>query len=152
MRGNLPCSVGSVNGRRSIPAHAGEPRCHRSPPPTGRVYPRPCGGTGAAGVVGHAESGLSPPMRGNLTHIGQVPMPRRSIPAHAGEPPVGWRVLSHRRVYPRPCGGTCWRMIALTNTCGLSPPMRGNHRGSADRHANGGSIPAHAGEPPLRQA
>ena len=72
-----------------------------------------------------------------------------SIPAHAGEP-YRYPPHTHRgRVYPRARGGTFGiRMIAL-RLLGLSPRTRGNQLAKMIDSKRGGSIPAHAGEPPI---
>ena len=55
-------------------------------------------------------------------------------------------------VYPRVCGGT-WSVVRVMSCIrGLSPRMRGNHRGGAPLTDEQGSIPAYAGEPPGRQS
>ena len=72
---------------------------------------------------------------------------RRSIPAHAGEPPGADCAAWAAGVYPRPRGGTRRTGGGLTRRPGLSPPTRGN---PAVRYSYGAalrSIPAHAGEP-----
>ena len=53
--------------RRSIPAHAGEPRRARGHTGRARVYPRPRGGTGHGDADADPIHGLSPPTRGNPT-------------------------------------------------------------------------------------
>ena len=93
-----------------------------------RVYPRACGGTVVWFAVVCPRMGLSPRMRGN-----------RSV--WAGE-------RHYTRVYPRACGGTPANRVCRHNGTGLSPRMRGNRRGFLRR----GSIPAHAGEPPVLKA
>ena len=51
-------------------------------------------------------------------------------------------------VYPRVCGGTKVRLVAVEKFNGLSPRVRGNRVGSAFVAGRTGSIPACAGEPP----
>ena len=75
--------------------------------------------------------GLSPPVRGNL---------------EAGC--AGSARPSHRRVYPRLCGGTHHENVGLAGEQGLSPPVRGNPTtGPGCDSPLSGSIPACAGEP-----
>ena len=86
VRGSRRQGVGSLEGRGSIPAGAGEPDTHRASAPAMRVYPRGCGGAGVAMFEAEVISGLSPRVRGS-----HYPRPsrnpiRRSIPAGAGEP------------------------------------------------------------------
>ena len=111
------------------------------------VYPRACGGTNQSSAAATGFEGLSPRMRGNP--VGRTgPVVRcGSIPAHAGEPVLGWSPDGWRWVYPRACGGTEAVPDHWIDRVGLSPRMRGN-RGGAWADVTGlGSIPAHAGEP-----
>ena len=74
---------------------------------------------------------------------------KRSIPAHAGEPPLDHQRARRSRVYPRPRGGTDASSPARQWKIGLSPPTRGNLKPSRTSAPCLGSIPAHAGEPPM---
>ena len=132
---------------RSIPACAGEPNFDHHLVGNPEVYPRLCGGTpGQPGNRQHI-SGLSPPVRGNLSDDRRLYRKVGSIPACAGEP--GW--LHHQQlpagVYPRLCGGTprLTRMVGLSH--GLSPPVRGNLWAKMPGVGFYRSIPACAGEP-----
>ena len=132
---------------RSIPAHAGEPLSSASRWGTFGVYPRPRGGTMSMSMSMSASLGLSPPTRGNRPRAILVVRAGGSIPAHAGEPKF-WRGHGDSRsVYPRPRGGTELRFVHDNQVRGLSPPTRGNRDEADDAWENGGSIPAHAGEP-----
>ena len=74
---------------RSIPACAGEPQPAPGSSPLPQVYPRVCGGTRVIIPAVQPFMGLSPRVRGNLPG-GAVDCPvAGSIPACAGEPPVG---------------------------------------------------------------
>ena len=53
-----------------------------------------------------------------------------------------------RPVYPRPRGGTSRPTRHNSTIAGLSPPTRGNPIKRRAAFTSGGSIPAHAGEPP----
>ena len=68
VRGNPPEQLKPARRQRSIPACAGEP----CPPPRRnwgqRVYPRVCGGTMLSTPPALDEEGLSPRVRGNLSH------------------------------------------------------------------------------------
>ena len=100
-------------------------------------------------------------MRGNRGRNRRLTLRPGSIPAHAGEPDKSDERYRNKRVYPRACGGTWTDDAASLRYWGLSPRMRGNHRGvSGDARRQGspahagepsrpicGSIPAHAGEP-----
>ena len=71
----------------------------------------------------------------------------RSIPAHAGEPTGRLRDGRDKEVYPRPRGGTTSSILGAAAKEGLSPPTRGNQTLDEANLIDGGSIPAHAGEP-----
>ena len=146
-RGNLLQRRVRDGRRRSIPAHAGEPRWIRRSRADNRVYPRPRGGTTIFAFSRAQARGLSPPTRGNLAGRAHSGAPRRSIPAHAGEPP--YQTLSPRSgaVYPRPRGGTYCKACGRRLQGGLSPPTRGNQIAAPVPALSSGSIPAHAGEP-----
>ena len=105
-RGNRFCGNPVLYQARSIPAHAGEPRAEITGWANSEVYPRPRGGTPCGDNGLGEQRGLSPPTRGNRARLWRNPHRRRSIPAHAGEPPRKvWRRLCVE-VYPRPRGGT----------------------------------------------
>ena len=113
------------------------------------VYPRPRGGTSAGRRTCAGTGGLSPPTRGNRRAARELADKVGSIPAHAGEPIAASVNAGGRGVYPRPRGGTQQNSPRTTGTRGLSPPTRGNLRRVAVIERDEGSIPAHAGEPPL---
>ena len=135
------------------------------------VYPRVCGGT-TGGVSGApSTTGLSPRVRGNRNGGDDDVAKARSIPACAGEPFHGRRMLGHRRrqvyprvcggtrnpamttmwykpeVYPRVCGGTSNASTCTRTTIGLSPRVRGNQVPTPWHSGAERSIPACAGEP-----
>ena len=90
------------------------------------VYPRECGGTGAAGKARGFKKGLSPRVRGNLSMKPKTWTAYRSIPASAGEPlRVEWD-NTELKVYPRECGGTQDLLVTVYTAQGLSPRVRGN--------------------------
>ena len=146
-RGNPAFSLDLGELARSIPAHAGEPRWLAAERGCGGVYPRPRGGTRAARSRRSAASALSPPTRGNQIIAPKDVLEWRSIPAHAGEPTRPSHAKTKRGVYPRPRGGTPQRELVESAVQGLSPPTRGNLAVRRCIEPNGGSIPAHAGEP-----
>ena len=86
-RGNPIPRASPPRRRGSIPAHAGEPAERVEQKDSGTVYPRPRGGTLTRRRRMSHGDGLSPPTRGNLQRKRARDGPRRSIPAHAGEPP-----------------------------------------------------------------
>ena len=147
VRGNrLPCCR-TVPGWGSIPARAGEPPGGRLITAIAGVYPRACGGTASAAWSFPSIEGLSPRVRGNQIQIRVAGRVHGSIPARAGEP-NSWRPLDAKSwVYPRACGGTGRRRIALESALGLSPRVRGNPIICRYPVHRRWSIPARAGEP-----
>ena len=147
MRGNPQIGVLAGTAAGSIPAHAGEPFSGGFRSGNRKVYPRACGGTMDRQEPGRRGSGLTPRMRGNLSGCDSRLCGRGSIPAHAGEPCLGYLASSAVRVYPRACGGTKDFQRYASDPQGLSPRMRGNPGSGGGADADRGSIPAHAGEP-----
>ena len=152
MRGNLHALGGHERLRGSIPALAGEPPgpgVSKRPP---SVYPRACGGTLSSNLPTKPAGGLSPRLRGNRWPGGWGGRGARSIPALAGEP-HRWRGIRRwSSVYPRACGGTAYGDTQTGLGRGLSPRLRGNPTFDDQALLQKRSIPALAGEPPLRPA
>ena len=111
------------------------------------VYPRVCGGTRGEDKEECNERGLSPRVRGNQCHRVRDYTMIGSIPACAGEPPLGFGSIGGRAVYPRVCGGTSERTRRQYSPWGLSPRVRGNPGNKPLTAASPRSIPACAGEP-----
>ncbi len=152
VRGNRTQGRQLADAWGSIPARAGEPSCPTDPRRLRRVYPRACGGTTGLNTGQSIIKGLSPRVRGNPAVDVQDDRLEGSIPARAGEPKVSHQGREHAGVYPRACGGTDARGVIVLGPQGLSPRVRGNlHPGCSDCHEHG-SIPARAGEPPVRAA
>ena len=106
VRGNRHQRISAFQSVRSIPACAGEPTGIRGAKSITEVYPRVCGGTGQEGGYRMTDEGLSPRVRGNLLLGFPNAVPKRSIPACAGEPPPLRPARFRTSVYPRVCGGT----------------------------------------------
>ena len=147
VRGNHFESLGIDQIYGSIPACAGEPSYRAAGYIVSGVYPRVCGGTGVLSRDEETQEGLSPRVRGNRLASCSLYMPRRSIPACAGEPSTLWRQIEPLRVYPRVCGGTRQPGHSAPMIYGLSPRVRGNHGNGCLVMALDRSIPACAGEP-----
>ena len=168
VRGNPGAAIQVVNGRRSIPACAGEPviqwlgqgpvqglspRVRGNPSVPSPVIvssgsiPACAGEPFSRNRLQHCVRGLSPRVRGNPSYCLQLWILMRSIPACAGEPsPIAALALSPP-VYPRVCGGTRLFLELLTDCGGLSPRVRGNRCRGRGSRPSGRSIPACAGEP-----
>ena len=147
MRGNRSRSRGSMLSPGSIPAHAGQPTISSSADMAMRVYPRACGATSLSCSATPIPRGLSPRMRGNRYLDRASAEPRRSIPAHAGQPQSGADSDGYVEVYPRACGATAVARVYLYDSTGLSPRMRGNPVAAVQPSLYIRSIPAHAGQP-----
>ncbi len=131
----------------SIPACAGEPLSSKRHSTSSQVYPRVCGGAANPAQIRERIDGLSPRVRGSLFSVYQ-PEPRlRSIPACAGEPTRPLPSTRKCQVYPRVCGGASTTWTVPHDQPGLSPRVRGSHRGFWRHRDARGSIPACAGEP-----
>ena len=133
---------------RCIPARAGEPPGRGSPGRRRRVHPRACGGTSAGRPAATTPMGASPRVRGNRFRRGAGAPRRGCIPARAGEPGSPRVRSASRRVHPRACGGTWFRVTVACGLRGASPRVRGNRLAGVAVGPPDGCIPARAGEPP----
>ncbi len=106
-----------------------------------------CGGTFRFRLRRRRRRGLSPRVRGNLTHLCPHLYEKGSIPACAGEPTWATPTTTAPTVYPRVCGGTTPSWTRRQTGIGLSPRVRGNRSGPRPGPAGPRSIPACAGEP-----
>ena len=150
VRGNRRPAAAPGHRGGSIPACAGEPLgCYDVGQRQG-VYPRVCGGTIAFDPPAASPLGLSPRVRGNRGRNGKSRQLSGSIPACAGEPSSRLSMPARSAVYPRVCGGTCVVVDYALLCQGLSPRVRGNPGDMGRRPRRAGSIPACAGEPPIR--
>ena len=147
VRGNPAGSPDFSEWPGSIPACAGEPSASLHLLDFVAVYPRVCGGTPSSHSRSMRMSGLSPRVRGNRTRHGLGAVPRRSIPACAGEPCLKAHSVRSQKVYPRVCGGTRGTSNDQSNHHGLSPRVRGNLLPVRSMLVLLRSIPACAGEP-----
>ena len=126
VRGNLCRRPVPVCRPGSIPACAGEPASSMFTLVKVRVYPRVCGGTPFMRSRSSPRPGLSPRVRGNHRITAALPARAGSIPACAGEPPLGTLPSGESGVYPRVCGGTTFGLQGNFVGGGLSPRVRGN--------------------------
>ena len=149
-RGNRNADAVEVQLKRSIPAWAGEPVIGAGRVVGLGVYPRVGGGTRAASNFLDFHRGLSPRGRGNRDGADYQGKGRRSIPAWAGEPSATPAMSGFPPVYPRVGGGTGLARRQMGERQGLSPRGRGNLKQDTYEDHRNRSIPAWAGEPPLR--
>ncbi len=97
--------------------------------------------------IAHDPFGPSPPTRGSPAALEGDGAAAGSIPAYAGEPCSGRRLVDQRWVHPRLRGGARFERNALALAQGPSPPTRGSQVAPVGRADRLGSIPAYAGEP-----
>ena len=147
VRGSPPQTDQVAHGDRSIPARAGEPRRHATPPACTGVHPRACGGALSDRVRSLRPAGPSPRVRGSLGLLRGLALLEGSIPARAGEPRRSSAQPRNRRVHPRACGGASARAPRPCGSNGPSPRVRGSHQLRPLHVLNARSIPARAGEP-----
>ena len=106
VRGKRPGGGGLGLGQGSIPACAGEANKRMSNEWRAKVYPRVCGGSIDNARWIHGDDGLSPRVRGKRYSNSRSALPRRSIPACAGEAGGAGASGMALWVYPRVCGGS----------------------------------------------
>ena len=131
----------------SIPACAGPPSDCLSKSLSAWVYPRVCGATILVFEEQADQKGLSPRVRGHHIQGGYICGRQGSIPACAGPPGNGGVLRTPVWVYPRVCGATQKLKRCAGIHRGLSPRVRGHHRGNLLTVFPNGSIPACAGPP-----
>ena len=150
VRGKRPASMRLTISARSIPACAGETPRPISAADGREVYPRVCGGNRVECRRECAAGGLSPRVRGKHCDNPPTGMALRSIPACAGETPVGGSAAAADWVYPRVCGGNYFGLHDPQDDPGLSPRVRGKRNLGLGHLDAPRSIPACAGETPGR--
>ena len=135
---------------RSIPACAGETGAGGWSSRPAAVYPRVCGGNSLTVLDCPTMTGLSPRVRGKPPPPAPEPKVVGSIPACAGETHITSLRSYSAKVYPRVCGGNvvCW--WPPPTHWGLSPRVRGKHKCWYPYRQAARSIPACAGETPLK--
>ena len=105
VRGSRRAARPARPATRSIPACAGEPPGSAPREACNAVHPRVCGGAFQLHDLECVHSGPSPRVRGSPIPSALEGLPRRSIPACAGEPWTRPRPRSSSGVHPRVCGG-----------------------------------------------
>ena len=149
VRGNQSKLSGQSVWLGTIPARTGEPHVPRIAHDQSRNYPRAYGGTAETSSVSKRGLGLSPRVRGNLSHLIGPAIAVGTIPARTGEPRCSTRSHLRAEDYPRAYGGTK-AGNGFTPACkGLSPRVRGNLERDDMITADLGTIPARTGEPAM---
>ncbi len=137
---------------RSIPAWAGETASLSQREFVNMVYPRVGGGNLYSRPHPRASYGLSPRGRGKPLAPRAPVRCAGSIPAWAGETPLGACVCAGEKVYPRVGGGNRLAPCRRSKPSGLSPRGRGKLPRMAWASSGAWSIPAWAGETRSRSA
>ena len=115
-----------------------------------KVYPRLRGGSRPPVRALTACRGLSPPTRGIQWRELCGVVRGGSIPAYAGDPRVAPVSAVQGAVYPRLRGGSRLDRLPNPPAHGLSPPTRGILRRVRIPRRVQRSIPAYAGDPPVK--
>ncbi len=135
--------------RGSIPAHAGPPpesvRCRHA----AWVHPRSRGAAARPMPLAASQKGPSPLTRGRQMAAPPGAPCRWSIPAHAGPPRCCGTQRRSRGVHPRSRGAAPTVANAWNRSLGPSPLTRGRQAPALSSAVIEGSIPAHAGPPPM---
>ena len=137
---------------RSIPAWAGETQKRVRKVSYLWVYPRVGGGNDGVRAATALAGGLSPRGRGKLLDVYLMHSYIRSIPAWAGETLRRSLNALPDEVYPRVGGGNIESSARGGGKPGLSPRGRGKLPANLQAEIKARSIPAWAGETPMRKA
>ena len=147
VRGHLSIRTIPRTPSWTIPAGAGTPLGSQQGRARSRDYPRGCGDTGITGELLVDRLGLSPRVRGHQSSAYRRGELTGTIPAGAGTPLVGVKVLNRHGDYPRGCGDTSRLTLTSPDGLGLSPRVRGHQTATLKQCAKQGTIPAGAGTP-----
>ena len=110
---------------RFIPAGAGNTSRSRAGGPRRSVYPRRCGEHTRSSSAMRSRAGLSPQVRGTRSIHSGNSIPKRFIPAGAGNTVTPPLCLMSETVYPRRCGEHVGFQGLQSGGDGLSPQGRG---------------------------
>ena len=113
------------HAHRFIPACAGNSCSPRRSPGRGAVHPRVCGELRRKQPAVDVFVGSSPRVRGTPCTPPSRPVPRRFIPACAGNSPATESGALSTRVHPRVCGELAWLPSWTLAQTGSSPRVRG---------------------------
>ena len=145
MRGT-PITKGRQMGTiRFIPAYAGNTARDPQQPRGSAVHPRVCGEHSRRISPRAASTGSSPRMRGTREPHRARRIPRRFIPAYAGNTRVLEPSVGVGKVHPRVCGEHLISWAARISRIGSSPRMRGTPPSPLHCAPQVRFIPAYAG-------
>ena len=134
-----------VEVARFIPACAGNAlrAFHWTIPPA--VHPRVCGERAITLPAANQSNGSSPRVRGTQFHAWEWDLPRRFIPACAGNASLQPVDSPRPTVHPRVCGERLPSLDLMKRFCGSSPRVRGTLTDPRIRYLHHRFIPACAG-------
>ena len=138
------CGLGVSQGR-FIPACAGNTRASGALIGSRSVHPRVCGEHPHSEPLTPLRAGSSPRVRGTLRLSRSGAVPRRFIPACAGNTRAAFNSGYTESVHPRVCGEHRRRLTRSRNEYGSSPRVRGTHVLKHARAFQNRFIPACAG-------
>ena len=144
-RGTLHEARQHARDVRFIPACAGNARTRTSARCSSPVHPRVRGEGGLARVPARLPRGSSPRARGTRSLPRRGPLPRRFIPACAGNAPSSSSSSSSSSVHPRVRGERASDVLPVALARGSSPRARGTRPTRGDRLVLARFIPACAG-------
>ena len=145
VRGTPKEDVMKTGISRFIPACAGNAPCPGAERQRDAVHPRVCGEREDSAAMKKALTGSSPRVRGTRPRRRRFRLPRRFIPACAGNAPRIGTLLRGRPVHPRVCGERLERPASGSSRTGSSPRVRGTRKFLDVLKANHRFIPACAG-------
>ena len=130
---------------RFIPAGAGNASSPRVVASAASVHPRGCGERFKIARARRDCAGSSPRVRGTQRQVAGIDLPRRFIPAGAGNAAVLTRAPRSHPVHPRGCGERGLLVALEGSHRGSSPRVRGTHPNMLPRTVMMRFIPAGAG-------
>ena len=130
---------------RFIPARAGNGPTVGTRSGIPSVHPRACGERCSSSPADVSGIGSSPRVRGTESETHAVGLPRRFIPARAGNGRLRLRNLSSPTVHPRACGERLSELGRERHGFGSSPRVRGTVGFQCRVSEWGRFIPARAG-------
>ena len=127
VRGTPAVKTSFQSSLRFIPAGAGNTLVRMAHGPRRSVYPRRCGEHTRSSSAMRSRAGLSPQVRGTRSIHSGNSIPKRFIPAGAGNTGFDKAGRELASVYPRRCGEHSQSSKKMYRSAGLSPQVRGTH-------------------------
>ena len=125
VRGKLALLRVHAAGGRIIPARAGQTIGRLKAPSWTTDHPRACGANWTPGAARRNDHGSSPRVRGKPVDFRRRRLPRRIIPARAGQTTVLFSRSQVGTDHPRACGANQVEVAPFEPVSGSSPRVRG---------------------------